>query len=270
MERHHTLARCEWIELAARTTIVASPERAWMFRGEALAAPAEPFALTTAEAEARTRRLFDGAIAAAFPVARPDAVPPLTPVRWVLRLAGLYHLTHHTPRLLRIAGARFHRDGRQALADWATQRAREESNHDVLALRDLRAMGYDADAVVRTLRPEPAMSLLAFFERTATADDPIECVGYAYAVERLAMTVDRSEIEKIEALLPVRATRCLRVHSAIGSDADHVADTVRVAAQLGPDERRSIALACHRTARLCFAPPVDGFVDDDAIAAALA
>lgn len=270
METQRQLERCEWIELAERTTIVASPERAWMHRGDALATSSERAALTTAEAEARTRRLFDGAIAAAFPLARPEAVPPLTPIRWVLRLAGLYHLTHHTPRLLRVAAERFRAHGRDALADWATQRAREESHHDVLALRDLRAMGYDADLVVRTLRPEPAMHLLAFFEAASTAQDPIECVGYAYAVERLAMTVDRGEIERVEALLPVRATRCLRVHSGIGSDSDHVADTARVAAQLTAGERRSIAIASHRTARLCFAPPRGGYLEDDAIAAALA
>lgn len=220
--------------------------------------------------EARVRRLFDRAIAEAFPLARPSEVPALTPIRWVFRLAGLYHLTHSTPRLLRVAAAKFDEQGRPLLAAWADERAREESNHDVLAIKDLNAMGYDAEKVVRALRPEPAMQLLAYFERAATAEDPIGCVGYAYVLERMAMTVDRAEIERVEAILPVRATRCLRVHSAIGSDSDHVVETVRMAARLSTEERAAIARACHETARICFAPPSSGFLPDAAIEAALA
>lgn len=258
-----------WARVDAATTIYASPRRAWIYRGEE---PAPSARSTDAVEVAVARNLLDGAVAAAFRFARAAAVPPLTPTRWAFRLAGLYHLTHSTPRLLDLAAARFAAAGREVLADWARTRSREESHHDRLALRDLRALGLDAEAVVRTLRPRAAMRLVAAFERSVHAPDPVGCVGYAYAIERLAMTVREADIQAVEAMLPagVRATRCLRVHSAAGSDADHVADTVVAVAQLGAEERREIAVWAHETARLCFEPDPAGPPSDAEIAAQLA
>ena len=63
------------------------------------------------------------------------------------------------------------------------------------------------------------------------AEDPIRCVGYAYTLERLAMSVDEAALRAVERMLPpgVQATLCMRVHSAVGSDAIHVAETVNAA-----------------------------------------
>lgn len=218
------------------------------------------------------RRRLDRAIAAAFPHARPDVVPPLTPVRWAYRLAGLYHLTHDTPRLLELAALRFAAAGRDILAAWARERAREESRHDLLALRDLRDLGHDPERVVRALRPAPALALVDYFTRCVHAPDPVGCVGYAYAIERLAMTVREADIRAVEAILPagVRATRCLRVHSAAGSDGDHVAETLVAVARLGADEQARIAEAAGETARRCFVPEPGGPPSDAEIAATLA
>lgn len=245
--------------------VAASDERAWLRRG---ARPDLDTVLPGAGRE-RTRHLLDGAVRAGFAFARPEAVPPLSATRWVWRLAGLYHLTHSTPRLLRLAAARFAGQGRPALADWAEQRAREESHHDRLALRDLADLGHDGERVVRALRPALALRLVDYFERSVRASDPVGCVGYAYAVERLAMTVREADIRAVEALLPARATRCLRVHSAAGSDADHVEDTVCVVAGLAADERARIAVAAYETSRLCFAPDPAGAPSDAEISALL-
>ncbi|AKV03511.1 hypothetical protein AKJ09_10174 [Labilithrix luteola] len=97
-------------------------------------------------------------------------------------------------------------------------------------------------------------------------------MGYAYALERLATTVDAHDVERVETVLPpgVRARRCLRVHSAIGSDEDHVAGTVRVLARCSAEERQAVAIAAYETSRLCFETPSSGHVDDTAIAASLA
>jgi len=262
----------EWAQLAPELRVIASPERAWIRRVSADAPPPPWLPTDSAYLEPTTRRLLDASIVAAFRVVRPAPVPTITPTRWAWRLAGLYHLTHSTPKLLRIASRRFAALGRGELATWAAQRAREEQAHDVLALRDLAALGHSPERVVGALRPPIAMRLLASFEASARAADPIGCVGYAYALERLAMTVDSDGIRRVEAALPdgVRATRCLRVHSAAGSDGDHVADTVRVVARLPHEQRSAIAIACHETARLCFEPPASGHPDDGAIEALLA
>lgn len=258
-----------WARLDAETVVLADDARAFVRRG---AGPCPPRSGAPAIDPAIARRLLDAAVAAAFRFARPDAVPPLTATRWIYRLAGLYHLTHSTPALLQLAAARFAAAGRDALAGWARVRAREESHHDLLALRDLQSLGLDGEAVVRALRPANAIRLVAAFEASVHAPDPIGCVGYAYAIERLAMTVGEAEIAAAQALLPagVRATRCLRVHSAAGSDGDHVADTLEVVARLSPGEREAIARAAYETARLCFEPDPAGAPSDAAIAALLA
>lgn len=264
----------EWAQLAPALRVLANADGAWLQRGRTNAS--EPRCanegLGPEVLEAVTRRLLDGAVAAAFQVASPRAVPVLTPMRWVWRLAGLYHLTHSTPVLLRIAAGQFARQRRPLLANWALERAREEHNHDLLALRDLAALGHAPERVVEVLQPPIAMRLVAAFEKSARAKDPIGCVGYAYALERLAMTVDAQDVERVEAVLPtgVRATRCLRVHSAMGSDEDHVAGTIRVLARCSSDERRAVAVAAYETSRLCFETPSSGHVDDTAIAASLA
>ncbi|WAS94251.1 hypothetical protein [Nannocystis punicea] len=231
--------------------------------------------LTTTAADrevAAVRNLLDRAVASAFAVARPEVVPPLTATRWAWRLAGLYHLTHSTPTLLGLAAERFAAAGRSVLAGWARQRAREESNHDRLALKDLRDLGYDPVAVIARVRPATAIRMVDYFERSVLAFDPIRCVGYAYTVERLAMTVREPDIRAVEAVLPpgTRATRCLRVHSAAGSDADHVADTVLAVARLTVGERARIAEAARDTAVLCFTPDPAGPPSDADIAAMLA
>lgn len=239
---------------------------------ETAIAGAQP-SFSTADRElARVRDLLDRAVAAAFVYARPAAVPPLTATRWAFRLAGLYHLTHSTPALLGLAAARFAAAGRDILAGWARERAREEAHHDRLALRDLRDLGYDAARLVEVVRPAAAMRLVEFFAGSVRAADPIGCVGYAYALERLAMTVREPDIRAVEALLPrgTRATRCLRVHSAAGSDGDHVADTVLAVARLTAAEQTQIADAARATATLCFTPDPAGPPSDAAIAELLA
>jgi hypothetical protein len=235
-------------------------------------APASPAAKHGADPLARVRVRLDRALVAAFVYASPGAVPPLTPIRWVYRLAGLYHLTRATPALLDLAADKFAAGGRRVLADWARVRAREESHHDLLALRDLRDLGYEPERVVAAIHPAPAIRMVEYFARCVHAPDPIGCVGYAYAVERLAMTVGEADIRAIEAILPpgVRATRCLRVHSAVGSDGDHVADTVAAVAALGPAEQARIAAAAHEAARICFTPDPAGPPSDREIAAMLA
>lgn len=264
----------EWASLANGKVIVAASDRSWVssVRGPWAAAMTGPGSLST------TRHLLDGAArsgwaaarsaaplamapAAALPPGAPRAPePPFTVARWAHRLCGFYRTTSATPRLMRAAAERFARAGRSALEQWALTKAREERGHDTLVLRDLRALGFDAEATVAALVPAVPAALVQYFERCALADDPIGAVGYAYALERLALEVDDGYIARVEASLPrgVRATRCLRVHSAAGSDQEHVEETVELVATLSAAERRAVAVACHETAIICYgAEPLD-------------
>lgn len=262
-----------WAQVTADLVVVATPERAWAHA--VVPGLDDPFARPMARpvGPATVRRLLDGAIAAAAGRAPPGPpAPPLTPLRWVWRLAGYHCTTHATPPLMTEAARRFAVDGRDALADWAETKAREEAGHDALARRDLEALGYDAAAVVEALVPPAAQALVAHFGATVReAADPIGCVGYAYVLERLAVLRDAGAVATIQAALPVGvdATRCLRVHSAVGSDAAHVEETVALVATLTAGEQTRVTAACFATA-LRFHAPAGAAPSDEALAALLA
>ena len=84
-------------------------------------------------------------------------------------------------------------------------------------------------------------------------------------MERLSLGINEDYIQKVQTLLPTgtNATRCLRVHSSVGADADHVDDNVSMIAKLSASERTRIARACYETALMCFSPPSEGYISDE-------
>ena len=260
----------EWLEISPSLTLVATATRAYL--REPTAFGADPFRepMRGDGAPETTHWLLEGAIAAAGQAFREQrnalssASGSKQPARlgaahWAYRLAGYFHTTDATRRLLPLVARRFAEAGRRTLATWAEQKVSEEAGHDQLALRDLSELGYRARALVSALVPPRAAAWVALFEQLAKADDPVGCVGYAHALERLALLRGPAEVKAIEQDLPagVNATRCLRVHSALGSDARHVRSNVTATAELSADERRAIAEACHQTARIYFDPGLD-------------
>jgi pyrroloquinoline quinone (PQQ) biosynthesis protein C len=221
-----------------------------------------------AETITNTRKLLNSAIISAWYAVKSERRPPaLTPTRWVWRLAAFYHLCYSTPRLMESARERFALANRQILAQWAAQKAREEAGHDLLALRDIQSMGYDAEAVVEALFPPAAKTLLDYFTQSVQDSDPIDCVGYSYTAERLGICVGQGYIQSVEALLPpgVKATRCLRAHSAVSAEVDHVKETLEMIAVLTTEERDRVAKACHQAALLRFSPPQEAYISDKEI-----
>jgi hypothetical protein len=63
----------------------------------------------------------------------------------------------------------------------------------------------------------------------------------------------------------VRATRCLRVHSAVSADAKHVEDALEVTAGLPAEDRRLVARACYETALIACSPPPGGHIAETAL-----
>jgi hypothetical protein len=262
-----SLTDIELVSIAPDKTEVATANRAWVHRPGSVWS-SNPFAQQTVSASsaATTRKLLDGAIAAGkIAVSSSSKLPALTRARLIWQLTGLYHLTHFSPRLLEEARERFASADRRNLAQWAAQKVNEERGHDRLALLDIQSLGYSAKAVVEALVPPTAAALVDYFTRSVQAPDPIGCVGYSYTMERLAMGIGENYIQAIEALLPsgIQATRCLRVHSSVGSDVKHVEETVEMVAGLAPDERASVAIACYETALLYFRSPKEGYMSEE-------
>ncbi len=262
-----SLTGIEWACIARDKVVVATANRAWLHRLD----PAridDRFArpMVGAGSVATTRKLLDGAIASAKSAVSLSVRPPtLTRTQWVWRLAGAYHLTHSYPPLIEEAAQRFEKMGRKNLSQWAAQKAREERGHDRLALLDIQSMGYEAEAVVEALIPPVAVVLVNYLTQSVQAPDPIGCVGYSYTMERLATGIKEKHIQSVEALLPpdICATRCLRVHSSVGADAEHVEETFEMIAGLALEERARVATACYETALLQFNSPKEDYISEE-------
>jgi len=262
-----SLINIEWARIAPDKVVIATPERVWLYRpgsGDSSDVLAQP--RSGASSVATTQKLLDTSIVLAKRAVESRLrLPALTPTRWIFHLVGQYHLTHSTSRLMEEAAQLFAAGGRETLAQWATQKAIEERGHDRLALLDIQSLGYKAEAVVEALVPSSAKVLLDYFTRSVQASDPIRCVGYSYTLERLALAIGEEYIQAVEALLPpgTSATRCLRVHSGVGSDVEHVEETVALVAGLTPEERTRIAIACYETALLYFSSPQRSYPSDE-------
>lgn len=211
-----------------------------------------------------TRKLLDGAMAAAKIAVASDSRPPdLTPNRFVWQLAGAYHITHATPPSMKKASQHFASASRHSLSNWASDKAKEEEGHDRLALLDIQSLGYRAE-LVQNIIPSAATSLVNYFTRSVNDSDPIDCVGYTHALERLSLGAKQEHIQRVEALLPsnVNATRCMRVHSSVGADANHVDENVEMIAELTSSERTRVVRACYETSLLIFSPPQEGYFSE--------
>ena len=175
------LTLIEWAQIAPGKVIVATEDRSWLYQprteSDRFSQPMEG-----AGSIATTRKLLDGAIGSAKYAVNSDVRPPaLTATRWVWRLAGSYYLTHSVPQLLEEASQKFASKGHSMLAQWAKEKAMEETGHDLLALRDLQALGYDAEAVVKELVPPAAVALINYFTRSVQDVDPSDSVSYSKA-----------------------------------------------------------------------------------------
>lgn len=262
-----SLVDLEWACVATGKVVVATADRAWLHKLNPRDSE-DPFAGTMVSrgSYATTRQLLDGSIAFAKSAVESASIPPaFSQERWVWRLAGSYHISLPIPRLMKEAAKGFEKAGRSRLALWAAQKAFEEQDHEQLALLDIQSMGYEADSVVATLIPTAAMALMDYCTTCALAPDPIGCLGYSYALERIAMGIGEEYIQSIEGLFPpsIHATRYLRVHSSLGTELEHMEATLNTVAALTPQERTSVAIACYETARLCFSPPKEGYMSDE-------
>jgi hypothetical protein len=244
----------EWVNVTDNIAIVARESgEVWFHTLSGTKEAADPFArpMTGAGAKGSTIGLLDGAINLGFAgIERRLARPDLTLAGYVVALVGAYHTSVDTPRNLRRAAKRFEELGRPEVAAYLEVRAREETGHDRLALKDLRALGVPGERLVANFIPEGMKPLCKRFDDLCVEDYPIGCVGYSYCLERIAALKQKTDIEKVQALCPdgVDATRFLRSHSCLGSEVSHVEETIEFVASLPANDRISVIQETYQSA----------------------
>ena len=233
----------EWVNVSSNISIIARESgEVWFHTPRGTKETVDPFAapMTGVGSAGSTVGLLDGAINLGFAgiekrLARPDP----TVVGYIVALVGAYHTSVDTPRNLRRAASRFNELGRPEVAAYLEERAREETGHDRLALKDLRALGVPGERLVANFIPEGIKPLCKRFDDLCAEEYPIGCIGYSYCLERIAALKQETDIEKVRALCPdgADATRFLRSHSSLGSEANHVAETIEFVASLPANDR---------------------------------
>ena len=244
----------EWVTVTGDISIIARESgEVWFHSPSSTKEGVDPFAtpMTGAGAAGSTVGLLDGAINLGFAgiekrLARPDP----TLVNYTVALVGAYHTSVDTPRNLQRAARRFNELGRPEVAAYLEERAREETGHDRLALKDLRALGLPAERLVANFVPEGIKPLCKRFDDLCVQDYPIGCIGYSYCLERIAALKQKTDVEKVQAMCQdgVDATRFLRSHSGLGSEVTHVEETIEFVASLPANDRISVVQETYESA----------------------
>jgi len=244
----------EWVNVTGDISIIARESgEVWFHTSSGTKEDVGPFAtpMTGAGSAGSTVGLLDGALNLGFAgiekrLARPDP----TLAGYIVALAGAYHTSVDTPRNLRRAASRFNALGRPEVAAYLEERAREETGHDRLALKDLHALGVPGERLVANFIPEGIKPLCERFDALCAEHYPIGCIGYSYCLERIAALKQKTDIEKVQALCPdgVDATRFLRSHSCLGSEVAHVEETIEFVASLPATDRIRVVQETYESA----------------------
>jgi hypothetical protein len=245
----------EWVTVRGGISIIARQSGEVRFHNtpNGTKAKADPFAtpMVGQGTPGSTVGLLDGAINLGFRgIENPGITPEPTIPAYIAALVGAYHTSVDTPRNLRRAATRFSELGRREVAAYLEQRAREETGHDRLALKDLRALGVPGERLVANYIPEGIKPLCKRFDDLCAEPYPIGSVGYSYCLERIAALKQKSDIQKVQALCPrgADASRFLRSHSSLGSEVSHVEETIEFVASLRANDRIRIVQEVYESA----------------------
>jgi len=244
----------EWVNVTPDISIIARESgQVWFHRASSTKRELDPFAIamTGNGSAGSTVGLLDGALNLGFSgIEKRLAQPEPTVAGYIVALAGAYHTSVHTPRNLRRAASRFEELGRPEVAAYLEERAREETGHDRLALKDLHALGVPGERLVANFIPEGIKPLCERFDELCAQDYPIGCIGYSYCLERIAALKQKCDIDKVQVLCPdgVDATRFLRSHSCLGSEVTHVEETIKFVASLNASDRIRVVQETYESA----------------------
>jgi len=243
----------EWAPVSKDITIVSSETGEFWFLNLGHSEDVLPFKrpMTCKGARGSTAGLLNGAVELGFVGNRSNLrkTPPSL-LRYVFDLIGSYHNARRAPGHFSRAAKRLNELNRPAIATYLEIHAREETGHDRLALKDLRALGLPAEQIVANLVPEGWHALYEIFDRVSSSDNPVGCIGYCYCFESTAALKQKADIEAFQALCPegMDASRFARTHSGLGSEAGHAEDLIDLIASLPACDRIEIVKVTYDTA----------------------
>jgi len=214
-------------------------------RGEAGGVPAAGVVSGVIEDLKAYRRPVD-----ANPLFARLAAGEITRFHYLAYLRETYHLVRHTPRYLTLAVERAaYTDER--LSAYFRNFALEETGHEMLCVRDIKALGEDPERILSGGPNPGAWGMVTQCYFWAGQGDPIALLGEAFATEDLGAT-NGTEVAKLlvsDYGIPRAATNFLRVHGSV--DVEHVQAAARAVAWYvdGHDQMTGIVYAVKMTYR---------------------
>lgn len=145
----------------------------------------------------------------------------ITRFHYLAYLRETYHLVIHTPKYLRIAADRV-AESDPRLAAYFRNFAREETGHELLCVRDIKALGEDPERILSGDPNPGAWGMITQCYFWASQGNPVALLGEAFATEELGATngADVAKLLVADYGIPRGATNFLRVHGSV--DVEHV------------------------------------------------
>lgn len=135
---------------------------------------------------------------------------------YALYLSQTYHYVKHSTRLLAAAACRFKTEDEETHRRFLVH-AREENAHDVLAVRDLEALGFKLNQF-----PEIPEARFLYQPQYYLVEhvDPICLMGYIFALEGVSATCGEVVYDRLLKAHGKEATKFLKLHAT--EDHDHI------------------------------------------------
>jgi pyrroloquinoline quinone (PQQ) biosynthesis protein C len=143
------------------------------------------------------------------------AAGDITRSHYLAYLRETYHLVKHTPNYLMIAANRV-AENDERLSAYFRKFCLEETGHELLCIRDIDALGENADMILSGDPNPGAWGIVTQCYFWATQGNPIALLGDAFATEELGVArgVEVARLLETNYSIPRRATNFLRVHGS--------------------------------------------------------
>ena len=150
----------------------------------------------------------------------------LTRFHYLAYLRETYHLVRHTPKYLTIAAHRVEKSD-ERLSAYFRKFSLEETGHELLCIRDIGALGENADILISGDPNPGAWGIVTQCYFWATQGNPVALLGDAFATEELGVArgIEVARLLETNCSIPRQATNFLRVHGS--EDKEHLEAAAR-------------------------------------------